>query len=71
MFLKYIHDVCVYLYIHNKYTQYTIYIQLLFWMWFITDNHCPAQILKYIQTENYIFYNITIIIVFLSKKMQP
>ncbi len=47
---------CLYLYIHNKYTQYTHILckqKLLFWMRLITINHLTAQIHIYIHTHTH------------------
>ncbi len=55
MFSKYILYVCVYLYVHNKYTQCTHILSKqkpLFWMWLITINHLTELMLTY-QIKNY------------------
>ncbi len=58
---------CVYLYLHNKYTQYTHILckqKLLFWMRLIANNRLTALILIYIKkflfTEKNIHFNIYI-----------
>ncbi len=62
----------VYLYIHNKYTQYTHILckqKLLFWMWLIVINRLTALIYtlylyvyKYINIYNTLFIYYTLIL---------
>ncbi len=50
-YFQYIYFMCVYLYIHNKYRQYTpIYAnKTLFWMRLIATNHLTALIISYFE----------------------